>query len=202
MASKDGKWIAGAIKNPGALHKKLGVPQGEKIPSKKLAAAEKKGGVIGKEARLAETLKGFHHGGETMKHDKKEVNHDKRKEEMEKMKARHEKEKRKETKPEKVKESKVQAKKDERKGEAIRMKGENQDKRDERRGEMEVMKAKYEKSPFDKDKGVKEGSPADMKRDKVGIKLFIKSGEMPGGMGSIADRKKEAMDRAARLSKK
>lgn len=50
-------WIAGATKNKGALHKKLGVKKGEKIPAKKLAAAAKKGGVLGKEARLAKTLK-------------------------------------------------------------------------------------------------------------------------------------------------
>jgi hypothetical protein len=53
-------WIAGATKNKGALHRALGVPQGEKIPAKKLAAAAKKGGKIGKEARLAETLKKMH----------------------------------------------------------------------------------------------------------------------------------------------
>ena len=55
-------WIAGAIKKPGALHKELGVPQGKKIPAKKLAAAAKKTGVEGKRARLAETLKGFKKG--------------------------------------------------------------------------------------------------------------------------------------------
>lgn len=53
-------WIAGATKNKGALHRALGVPQGEKIPAKKLAAAAKKGGKVGKEARLAETLKKMH----------------------------------------------------------------------------------------------------------------------------------------------
>jgi hypothetical protein len=56
------KWIQGAIKHPGALHKELGVKEGKKIPAKKLKAAAKKGGKIGKRARLAETLKGFHHG--------------------------------------------------------------------------------------------------------------------------------------------
>lgn len=55
-------WIAGAIKKPGALHKELGVPQGKKIPAKKLAAAAKKPGVEGKRARFAETLKGFKKG--------------------------------------------------------------------------------------------------------------------------------------------
>lgn len=59
--SKKGKWIAGAIKKPGALHRELGVPQGKKIPAGKLKAAAGKGGKIGKRARLAETLKGFHH---------------------------------------------------------------------------------------------------------------------------------------------
>lgn len=50
-------WIAGAIKKPGALHKSLGVPMGEKIPAKKLAEAAEKGGKLGKRARLAQTLK-------------------------------------------------------------------------------------------------------------------------------------------------
>jgi hypothetical protein len=54
------KWIQKAIKHPGALHKELGVPEGKKIPAKKLAVAAKKGGVEGKRARLAETLKKFH----------------------------------------------------------------------------------------------------------------------------------------------
>ena len=53
------KWIQGAIKHPGALHEQLGVPAGEKIPAKKLAAAAKKPGKLGKRARLAETLKGL-----------------------------------------------------------------------------------------------------------------------------------------------
>ena len=53
------KFIAGAIKHPGALHRDLGVPQGQKIPAGKLAAAAKKGGKVGERARLAETLKSF-----------------------------------------------------------------------------------------------------------------------------------------------
>jgi hypothetical protein len=52
-------WIAGAVKNKGALHRKLKVPEGEKIPAKKLAKAAKAGGKEGKEARLAKTLKSF-----------------------------------------------------------------------------------------------------------------------------------------------
>jgi hypothetical protein len=57
-------WIAGAIKHPGALHRQLGVKQGEKIPAAKLAKAAKAGGTLGRRARLAETLKGLHHGGD------------------------------------------------------------------------------------------------------------------------------------------
>ena len=53
------KWIASAIKHPGALHKELKVPEGKKIPEKKLKEAEKKGGLEGKRAHLAETLKKF-----------------------------------------------------------------------------------------------------------------------------------------------
>ena len=51
-----GKWIAGAIQHPGALHRELGVPMGQKIPGAKLAKAEKAGGTLGRRARLAETL--------------------------------------------------------------------------------------------------------------------------------------------------
>lgn len=55
------KWIQEALlpSSKGKLHKELHVPMGKKIPAKKLAAAAKKGGKIGKRARLAETLKGF-----------------------------------------------------------------------------------------------------------------------------------------------
>jgi len=60
-------WIAGAIKHPGALHKELGVPQGQKIPEKKLAKAAKAGGKEGQRARLAETLKGMHHSKQDTK---------------------------------------------------------------------------------------------------------------------------------------
>jgi len=57
--AKDGHWMEKAVKHPGALHKKLGVPAGKKIPAKKLAAAAKKGGKVGKEARLAEIFKRY-----------------------------------------------------------------------------------------------------------------------------------------------
>lgn len=53
------KWIQKAISKPGALRKELGVKEGKTIPAKKLAAAAKKPGTLGKRARLAETLKGL-----------------------------------------------------------------------------------------------------------------------------------------------
>ena len=59
MAGKK-KWIQGAIKKPGALHRELGVPMGKKIPASKLNAAAKKKGKIGARARLAKTLKKMH----------------------------------------------------------------------------------------------------------------------------------------------
>jgi hypothetical protein len=49
-------WIASATKNKGGLHRSLGVPQGQKIPKAKIAAAAKKGGRIGRQAKLAQTL--------------------------------------------------------------------------------------------------------------------------------------------------
>ncbi len=55
-----GKFIAGAIKHPGALHKQLGVPEGKKIPAAKLEKAAHAGGKLGQRARFAETLKGMH----------------------------------------------------------------------------------------------------------------------------------------------
>lgn len=55
MASKN--FIAEATKNKGGLHRSLGVPAGQKIPESKIRAAEKKPGKVGKQARLAETLK-------------------------------------------------------------------------------------------------------------------------------------------------
>jgi hypothetical protein len=57
------KWIAKAVgSNKGALHRHLGIPEGTKIPAKKLASAAKSDNpTIAKEAALAKTLKGFHH---------------------------------------------------------------------------------------------------------------------------------------------
>ena len=57
MAKDKKNWIQGAIKKPGQLHKDLGVPQGQKIPAGKLAAAAKKPGKVGQRARFAQTLK-------------------------------------------------------------------------------------------------------------------------------------------------
>lgn len=62
------KWIQKAVeKHPGALHKSLHVPEGEKIPAKKLAkASHSDDPTLAKRARLAETLKKLHkrHGGD------------------------------------------------------------------------------------------------------------------------------------------
>jgi len=55
-------WIAKAIKKPGQLHKDLGVPQGQKIPTAKLEAAAKQKGKVGQRARLAMTLKKMNRG--------------------------------------------------------------------------------------------------------------------------------------------
>jgi hypothetical protein len=54
-------WIAGAIKKPGALRKSAGVKKGHKIPSSTLNRLAKEGGKTGQRARLAKTLKSFHH---------------------------------------------------------------------------------------------------------------------------------------------
>lgn len=51
------KWIQAMHMKKGALHKELGVPKDNKIPQKKLNAAAKKGGIEGKRAVLAKTLK-------------------------------------------------------------------------------------------------------------------------------------------------
>lgn len=54
------KWIQKAIKHKGALRKEMGVPLGKEVPLKRLRSAAKKGGKLGRRARLAETLKSFH----------------------------------------------------------------------------------------------------------------------------------------------
>lgn len=50
------KWIQKMHMKKGALHKQLGVPEGEKIPEGKLEKAAEKGGTLGKRAKLAQTL--------------------------------------------------------------------------------------------------------------------------------------------------
>lgn len=58
MPTKNPKnWIKDATKNKGGLHRSLGIPMGEKIPTKTLQAAAKKKGKVGAQARLAITLK-------------------------------------------------------------------------------------------------------------------------------------------------
>lgn len=54
---KGGNWMAGAVKHPGALHRQLGVPAGQKIPAKKLAsAANSSNQLLARRARLAQTF--------------------------------------------------------------------------------------------------------------------------------------------------
>ncbi len=57
-----GNWIQGAIGKPGALHKQMGVKEGDKIPEAALDAAAKKPGKLGRRARLAKTLRGMNKG--------------------------------------------------------------------------------------------------------------------------------------------
>ena len=52
-------WIAGATKNKGGLHRSLGIPEGQTIPASKINAAASQGGKVGRQARLAQTLKGI-----------------------------------------------------------------------------------------------------------------------------------------------
>jgi hypothetical protein len=57
-----GKWIQKALgkrTSKGYLHRALGIPKGTKIPLKKLQQAKKKGGRIGRAARLAMQLRKF-----------------------------------------------------------------------------------------------------------------------------------------------
>ncbi len=51
-------WIQGAIKHPGGLHRALNVPDGQKIPERKIEKAEHSDNEhVARMARLAETLK-------------------------------------------------------------------------------------------------------------------------------------------------
>jgi len=53
---KKGKWIQGAIKHPGALHRQMGIKPGTKIGTARLKKAAKAKGTLGRRARLALTL--------------------------------------------------------------------------------------------------------------------------------------------------
>ena len=68
------KWIQGMHMKKGALRKSLHVKEGYKIPTSKLKKAEhRKNPTTAKRARLAETLKSFHHSKESdMKSNYKE----------------------------------------------------------------------------------------------------------------------------------
>jgi len=59
--TKSKNWIQNAISKPGALHQKLHIPENETIPTSVLNEAAKKSGTLGKEARLAKTLKNLAH---------------------------------------------------------------------------------------------------------------------------------------------
>lgn len=58
---KGKNWIVGAIKHPGALRRTAGVKGNRKIPAGKLNQLANRGGVTGRRARLAQTLRGLHH---------------------------------------------------------------------------------------------------------------------------------------------
>jgi hypothetical protein len=57
QTSKKKNWIQGAVKQPGALHRQLGVPANQKIPAAKLAsAANSNNQLLARRARLAQTF--------------------------------------------------------------------------------------------------------------------------------------------------
>ena len=57
-------WIQKALppESKGKLHEKLGIKEGKKIPAKLLKSKEHAKGALGKEVRLAETLKDLNKG--------------------------------------------------------------------------------------------------------------------------------------------
>lgn len=56
----DDKWISGAIRHPGSLHKSLHVPHGDTIPQGKLNnASHSENPSLAKKANLAKTLEKF-----------------------------------------------------------------------------------------------------------------------------------------------
>jgi hypothetical protein len=51
-------WIAGAVKNKGGLHRSLNIPEGQKIPEKRIVKAEHSSDErVRRQANLAMTLK-------------------------------------------------------------------------------------------------------------------------------------------------
>jgi hypothetical protein len=57
MAKRKRNWIKKAIKRPGALRRSLGARKGKRIPAGRLRSAAKRGGTMGRRARLAVTLR-------------------------------------------------------------------------------------------------------------------------------------------------
>lgn len=64
MAKRKKKWIQGAIKREGQLHRDLGVPQGKKIPPEMIRKAAKQKGAVGRRARLALVLSKLRKGAD------------------------------------------------------------------------------------------------------------------------------------------
>lgn len=58
---KKKKWIAGMHLKRGALHKMMNVPETKTIPVGRLGKAAKAGGLLGRRARLALTMRKFKH---------------------------------------------------------------------------------------------------------------------------------------------
>lgn len=54
-------WIGSMKLKKGALHKALGIPEGQKIPASKLKSVAAGGGVNAKRARLALAFRGMKH---------------------------------------------------------------------------------------------------------------------------------------------
>ena len=55
----DPHWIEKAmagVRSQGGLHRSLGVAQGKTISAKKISAAARRGGKVGKQARMARTM--------------------------------------------------------------------------------------------------------------------------------------------------
>lgn len=64
MGDEMANWIKGAVKNKGALHTRLHIPEGQKISALKLKAAIKRGGKVAKAAKQPLTKSTGPPGGE------------------------------------------------------------------------------------------------------------------------------------------